>query len=221
MTQELFANVDNYIASLFSPEDAVLKQIPESLDIAGIPQISVSATQGKFLQVMMMACKAKNVLELGTLGAYSTIWMARALPPGGKLITLESEELHVKVAEKNIQLAGLSDKIEVRHGLAIELLAQMVKEKEGPFDFVFIDADKPPYTEYFELALQLSRPGTVIICDNVIREGKVMQPYHADERVSGVQRFNTALSKNTLVSATIMANVGVKEFDGMAIAVVK
>ena len=221
MTQELFANVDNYIASLFSPEDVVLKQIPESLDKAGIPQISVSATQGKFLQIMMMACKAKNVLELGTLGAYSTIWMARALPPGGKVITLESEALHVEVAEKNIQLAGLSDKIEVRQGLAIELLAQMIQKKEGPFDFVFIDADKPPYTEYFELALQLSHPGTVIICDNVIREGKVLQTQHTDERVSGVQRFNTALSKNKQVNATIMANVGIKEFDGMAIAVVK
>ena len=145
----------------------------------------------------------------------------RALPEDGKLITLEIDPHHAEVAGKNIDRAGLSAKVEIRIGKAIDLLAQLVDEKEGPFDMIFIDADKPPYAEYFEWALKLSRPGTLIIADNVIRDGKVLNPDHDDPMVKGAQRFNKALAANKKVTATILQTIGVKEYDGMAIAIVQ
>ena len=147
--------------------------------------------------------------------------MAKALPEDGKLISLEIDPHHAAVARKNIDRAGLSSKVEVREGKAIELLPQLVKENAGPFDMIFIDADKPPYTEYFEWALKLSRSGTLIIADNVIRDGKVLDPNHDDPMVQGAQRFNKALASNKQVTATILQNIGVKEYDGMAIAIVE
>lgn len=144
---------------------------------------------------MMMACNAKTVLELGTLGGYSTIWIARALPDNGKVITIEVDKHH-GMLHKNIDNAGLSQKVELRVGKALDILPQIIAENHDPFDMIFIDADKPPYTEYFEYALQLSRPGTVIICDNVIREGKVLDMNTTDEKVQGVQRLNRMLSEN-------------------------
>lgn len=220
MNQELFTQVDNYISNLLAPEDNVLTATIKSLDIEGIPQQSVSANHGKLLQVMMIACNAKKVLELGTLGGYSTIWLARALPDQGKVITIEVDKHHGDVAQKNIDNAGLSQKVDLRVGKALDILPQIIAENEGPFDLIFIDADKPPYTEYFEYALQLSRPGTLIICDNVIREGKVLDNNSNDEKVKGVQRLNKMLSQSTQVTATIIHTVGVKDYDGMAIAVV-
>jgi predicted O-methyltransferase YrrM len=220
MDTTIFTKVDDYISQLLAPEDSVLKETIASLDREGLPQISITANQGKFLQVMMLLCNAKKVLELGTLGAYSTIWLARALPDNGKIITIESDKHHAMVAQKNIDNAGLSDKVDLRTGKALDLLPQLIADNEGPFDMIFIDADKPPYTEYFEYALQLSRPGTLIICDNVIREGKVLDDNSTDERVQGVQRFNKMLGSNKHVTATILPTVGVKEYDGMAIAVV-
>lgn len=220
MNPELFAQVDNYISNLLAPEDKALSDTIESLDREGLPQHSVSPNQGKFLQVMMIACNAKRVLELGTLGAYSTIWLARALPADGKVITIEVDKHHGEVAQKNIDNAGLSQKVELRVGKALDILPQMIAENNEPFDMIFIDADKPPYTQYFEFALQLSRPGTLIICDNVIREGKVLDNHSTDEKVLGVQRLNKMLSENKNVTATILHTVGVKEYDGMAIAVV-
>ena len=151
---------------------------------------------------------------------YSTIWLARALPAGGQLITLELDRKHADVAQKNINRAGLSSIVDIRIGKALDLLPILKENGEGPFDMIFIDADKPPYTEYFEWALKLSRPGTLIIADNVIREGKVLDPNSSDEMVQGVQRFNAALAKNTAVTATIIQTVGIKDHDGMAIAVV-
>ncbi|MGC4104693.1 O-methyltransferase, partial [Ferruginibacter sp.] len=174
----------------------------------------------KFLQVLMIACNAKRVLELGTLGGYSTIWMARALPQDGKLISLEADESYAAVAKKNIANAGLSQKVEIKIGKAINTLQELIAQNEAPFDFIFIDADKPPYTAYFELAMQLSRPGTIIVCDNVIRAGKVLDKNSSDEKVQGVQRLNESLKGNKKVTATIVQNVGVKEHDGMVIAVV-
>ena len=220
MNQKLFTQVDNYISNLLALEDQVLTDTIESLDIEGIPQQSVSANHGKFLQVMMIACNAKKVLELGTLGGYSTIWLARALPDLGKVITIEVDKHHGEVARKNIDSAGLSQKVDLRIGKALDILPEIIAENGEPFDMIFIDADKPPYTEYFEYALKLSRPGTLIICDNVIREGKVLDTNSTDEKVKGVQRLNKLLSQNTQVTATIIHTVGVKEYDGMAIAVV-
>ncbi len=220
MNTKIFSEVDKYISNLLAPEDEVLTDTIKSLDKEGLPQHSVSANQGKFLQVMMIACNAKRVLELGTLGAYSTIWMARALPDDGKIISIEADKHHGEVAQKNIDNAGLSHKVNLKIGKALDILPQIIAEKEQPFDLIFIDADKPPYAEYFEFALQLSRPGTLIILDNVIREGKVLDTTSTDEKVQGVQRLNNMLSKNKNVTATILHSAGVKEYDGMAIAVV-
>lgn len=220
MNADLFKKVDDYISNLLAPEDAVLTETIESLDRENIPQISVTANQGKFLQILLLLGNAKTVLELGTLGGYSTIWLGRALPEDGKVISLEIDENHAKVARQNIEKAGLSHKVEVRVGKALELLPQMVDNGEGPFDMIFIDADKPPYAEYFKLALSVSRPGTLIICDNVIRDGKVLDPNHPDERVQGVRRFNQLLADTPQVTATILQTVGPKDYDGMAIAVV-
>lgn len=221
MDQQLFEKVDNYISQLVAPEDSILQETIKSLDEANMPQISVTPTQGKFLQLMAIMCKAKRVLELGTLGAYSTIWMARAIPDDGKVLTVEFDPHHANIASKNIARAQLSEKIALRVGRAMEVLKELIANNEPAFDLIFIDADKPPYAEYFELALQLSHSGTVIICDNVIREGKVLDEHSDDERVRGVQRFNRLLANHPKVTATIMQTVGVKEYDGMAIAIVK
>lgn len=169
---------------------------------------------------MAAACQAKKILELGTLGGYSTIWLARALPAGGKLISLEYEERYAAVARRNIELAGLSDRVEIRTGKALDLLPQLIAQNEGPFDLFFIDADKPPYTEYVQYALKLARPGSIIICDNVIRQGGVLDTNSGDDKVKGVQRLNAFLSHCKNVSATILQTVGTKDHDGMAIAVV-
>jgi caffeoyl-CoA O-methyltransferase len=220
MDQKVFESVDNYISSLF-PQDDALKAAEQSHKTEKIPLINVSPNLGKLLHLFARLSGAKKILEVGTLAGYSTIWMAEALPPDGKLITLEIDPHHAKVASKNIERAGLSSKVEIRLGKAIDLLPQLVNEKAGPFDMIFIDADKPPYAEYFEWALRLSRPGTLIIADNVIRDGKVLDPNHPDPMVQGAQRFNKALAVNDKVTATIFQTIGVKEYDGMAIALVK
>ena len=220
MDTTIFLQVDNHMSGLLASEDKALTEVIKSIDEEGLPQHSVSANQGKFLQIMMIACNAKRVLELGTLGGYSTIWMARALPENGKVITIEFDKRHAQVANKNIANAGLSNKVDIRVGKALDILPQLVAKNCEPFDMIFIDADKPPYTEYFDFALKLSRPGTIIICDNVIREGKILDNNSSDEKVQGVQRLNNMLSNNNNVTATILQTVGTKEHDGMAIAVV-
>ena len=221
MDQKIFEAVDRYIGDLFIPPDEVLTAAEQSHRLENIPLINVSPNLGKLLHLFAKMTKAKKILELGTLAGYSTIWMARALPEDGKLISLEIDPRHAEVARKNIDRAGLSSKVEVRVGKAIEWLPRLVEEKAGPFDMIFIDADKPPYTEYFEWALKLSRPGTLIIADNVIRDGKVLDPKTEDPMVKGAQRFNKALAANRNVSATILQTIGLKEYDGMAIAVVE
>lgn len=219
MTQELVAAVDSYIAKLTAHEDEALLQTDRSLAEAGLPTIAVSANQGKFLHVLARIANARRILELGTLAGYSTIWMARALPTDGQLVTLELDSHHAAVARQNIERAGLSSVVEVREGAALDLLAQLEAEGVEPFDMVFIDADKPPYAEYFERAVRLSRPGALIVADNVIRNGQVLEPAPPDERVQGVQRLNAMLANRTDVTATILQMVGVKEYDGMVIAV--
>jgi len=220
MNNELFSAVDDYIAQLVNPADEALQQAQGSAAAENIPAISVSANQGRFLEVLARSCGAKRILEIGTLVGYSTIWMAKALPPTGKLITLELEPTHAAVAQRNFERAGLSSKIEIRVGAALTLLANLHAANEAPFDMIFIDADKPPYVEYFEWALKLSRPGTLIVADNVIRDGKVLDPNCDDPMVQGAQRFNKALGASKAVTATILQTVGNKEYDGMAIAVV-
>ncbi len=221
MDNTLFEQVDQYIGHLLAPEDKALIDTTASTEAAQIPLISISPVQGKLLQVFARACNAHRILELGTLGGYSTIWLARALPAGGKVITLELEPTHAAVAQKNIDNARLADKVEIRVGRAMEVLEQMIASGEAPFDLVFIDADKPPYKEYFQLALRLSRQGTIIICDNVVRNGSILETGHNDERVTGVQRLNEYLGQCREVTATILQMVGMKEYDGMAIAVVE
>lgn len=221
MNQQLFESVDQYISNLFHDEDECLKATEKSIIESGIPQISISPNQGKFVQILARLSNAAKILEVGTLGGYSTIWMARALPENGKLVTLEIEKKHADVAQNNFERCGLTSKIEMRLGKAIDILPELEKEKAGPFDMIFIDADKPPYTEYFQWALKLSRPGTLIIADNVIREGKILMDESPDEMVEGVKRFNEFLSKCPAVSGTIFQTVGAKEHDGMAIAIVK
>jgi caffeoyl-CoA O-methyltransferase len=220
MDNEIFEHVDQYINQLVGGEDDVLRTADKSIKDANMPPISVSANQGKFLHVLAKTCNAKKILEIGTLAGYSTIWMGRALPKNGKLISLEFDPLHARVAKSNIEKAGLSSVVDIRIGKALDLLPQLDANKEGPFDMIFIDADKPPYTEYFQWSLKLSHPGTLIVADNVIREGKVLDADSTDEMVIGVQRFNTFLASSKAVTATIIQTVGSKMHDGIALAVV-
>lgn len=221
MTQPSFAQIDHYIANLLAPADPALTATEQSIIAAGMPVISVTANQGKFLHLLALLCRATRILEIGTLGGYSAIWMARALPEGGKLTTIELEPEYAEVARKNIAMAGLSDKVDILVGKALEVLPQLEAEGAGPFDMIFIDADKPPYVEYFQHALRLSHPGTLIVADNVIREGQVLDTGSTDEKVTGAQRFNNMLAAEDRVTATILQTVGAKEWDGMALAVVK
>ena len=220
MNSELFPEVDRYIADLLAPQDDALLATIESLDRAEIPQHSVSPNQGKMLYILALLSNARNILEIGTLGGYSTIWLARALPSNGRIISLEYNPLHAEVAQKNITEAGLESKVEIRLGKALDLLPQLKTEAITPFDLIFIDADKPPYTEYFQWAVQLARPGTLIVADNVVRGGKVLDRNSTDEKVLGVQRFNQMLAQNSDVTATILQTIGIKGYDGMAIAIV-
>lgn len=220
MDTQLFEKVDLYISQLLAPEDDALKETIRSIDDAGMPQISITPSQGKFLQILAKLCHAKRILELGTLGGYSTIWLARALPTDGKLITIEIDPQHAEVAQKNLINAGVANRVDIHVGKSLELLPQLVDKGEEPFDLIFIDADKPPYAEYFELCLRLARQGSVIVLDNVIREGMVLEEQSDDERVQGVQKLNKLLSGHPKVTATILQQVGAKEYDGMAIAIV-
>ena len=220
MNSELFAEVDCYIADLLAPQDEALLATIQSLDEAEMPQHSISPNQGKLLYTLALLCNARNILEIGTLGGYSTIWLARALSDDGQLISLEYNSHRAEVARQNIIRAGLESKVEIRVGKALELFPRIESELTTPFDLIFIDADKPPYTEYFQWAFKLARPGTLIIADNVIREGKILDRHSKDEKVIGVQRFNEMLAKNPDVTATILQTIGIKGYDGIAIAVV-
>lgn len=219
MNNEIFIRVDHYISSLLIHEDDILLSVQQTLKDAGLPSSTVSPNQGKFLQVMARACNAKKILELGTLGGYSAIWFARALPADGSMITVEIDPARAAIAKKNIELAGLSNKVEVRTGDAIQVLGQLKQENEV-FDLIFIDANKEPYAEYFTLSLSLSHPGTLIIADNVIREGEVLNEKSNDSFVNGVQRFNKLLSNTPNVTSTIIQTVGTKPHDGISISIV-
>jgi caffeoyl-CoA O-methyltransferase len=222
MENTIFELVDAYIADLFVQQDDTLDATVQSIVDNDIPQISISANQGKFLHMLALLSKSNRILEVGTLAGYSTIWMARALPENGKLISIEYEPKHAEVARKNIKNAGLSHKVEIIQGKASEVLDKLIAENIPAFDMIFIDADKPPYAEYFLQCLKLAKSGTLIIADNVIRDGKVLDETPEDDRAAGVKRFNKVLSESQAVSqATILQMVGTKSHDGMALAIVK
>lgn len=217
----VWEQVDEYIVDRLCPNDQVLDEVIVANRKADLPEIDVTANQGKFLQLLVQIKGAKRILEIGTLGAYSTIWMARGLCEGGRIITLELSPHHAEVAKKNIARAGLKQTIEVRTGDALEQLAQMEKEGVEPFDLIFIDADKPNNPNYLRWALHFSRPGTVIVADNVIRNGEIADRHSTDPRVQGVRTFYDMLSGHPNVSATALQTVGSKGYDGFMIGIVK
>jgi predicted O-methyltransferase YrrM len=220
MTQERWTAVDSYITGLLHAPDPALDAALADSEAAGLPSIAVTPPQGKLLTLLALGVKARNILEIGTLGGYSTICLARALPPGGRLITLEYEPKHATVARANIARAGLADVVEVRVGRAQDTLPKLAAEGRGPFDMIFIDADKPGYSDYLAWAVKLSRRGTLIIADNVVRDGEVIDPNSDDEMVQGIRRFYEALAAESRVSATTIQTVGAKGYDGFTIAVV-
>lgn len=218
--EQQWTAVDRYINDTFLPPDSALDAALQASTDAGLPAIAVAPAQGKFLHLLAMAMGARRILEVGTLGGYSTIWLARALPPGGRLITLEFEPKHAEVARGNFIRTGLADVIDLRVGRALDSLRQLAADKCEPFDFIFIDADKDNYPGYFELALKLSRRGTLIIADNVVRQGAVIDAAHSDPRVQGVRRFHELAAAEPRVSATTLQTVGSKGYDGFTLLVV-
>jgi predicted O-methyltransferase YrrM len=220
MTQEQWTAVDRYITDSCVPSDPALDAALKAAADANLPSIQVSQPQGKFLAVLAGAIGARKILEIGTLGAYSTIWMARMLPPGGKLISLEYDPKHAEVSRANIAQAGLSDVVEVRLGAALDTLPQIDAEGHAPFDMVFIDADKINNAAYFDWALKLTRPGSLIFTDNIARSGAVVDANSTDESVIGVRRFFERISNEPRVMTTAMQTVGSKGYDGFALSLV-
>jgi len=210
--------VDAFADALLIPADTVLEDVVRRADAAGLIPMHVSAAQGRFLQLLVGISGARRVLEIGTLAGYSAIWMARALPADGQLVTLEVDPTAAEVARTNFDEAGVDDRIELLLGPASESLAGL--DADEPFDLVFIDADKPAYPDYLAAALRLSRSGTVIVADNVVRDGAVAESDHEDERVVGVRRFLEAVSAEPRLAATVLQTVGVKGYDGFCLAVV-
>jgi predicted O-methyltransferase YrrM len=212
--------VDDHLVELFDLDDDALRAAVAATAAAGMPQIQVSATLGRFLNIQARAIGARRILEIGTLAGYSSIWLARALPADGRLVTLELEPRHAEVARANLARAGLETLVEVRVGSALETLGALVADGVEPFDMVFIDADKEGYPAYLEWSLRLSRPGTLIVADNVVRGGAIIDADSIDSRVQGIRRFNEALATSPRLAVTIVQTVGAKGYDGLAFAVV-
>jgi len=210
-------DVDRYIGDTLVQPDAALSATLEASEAAGLPPISVSPAHGKLLWLLARTLQAKRILEIGTLGGYSAIWLARGLAPGGRLITLEALEKHAALARENLARAGLGDRVEVRVGPALETLPRLA----GPFDLVFIDADKQNNPQYFRWALKLSRPGSLIVVDNVVRDGAVLDERSRDGAVQGVRQLYELMAAEPRVAATAVQTVGVKGYDGFAIALVQ
>ena len=219
MPEPVWADVDDFFVQHLLPADDVLRAVLETNVAEGLPPIAVTPPQGKLLHLLARASGARRILEIGTLGAYSTIWLARALAPGGRLITLEIDPHHAEVARRNLERAKLTDRVEIRIGRASDLLEEMYGVVE-PFDFVFIDADKASSDVYFKASLAMSHPGTVIIVDNVVRSGKVADASSDDEDIQGIRRMTEWLATQPRVSATAIQTVGGKSYDGFLMAVV-
>lgn len=220
MTDEIWAAVDRYLTDLLVPPDPALDSALDAAEAADLPAQEVSPTQGKLLHLLARMCGARSILELGTLAGYSTIWLARALPPGGKLVTLEADPGHAAVARANLARAGLNDVVDVRVGPALVLLPRLAEERFAPFDLVFLDADKRESADYMGWALRLTRPGSVIVADNVVRAGAVADAASEDQRVVGVRRFFELVAGEPRLTATAIQTVGAKGYDGFAIALV-
>jgi predicted O-methyltransferase YrrM len=220
MTEPLWTAVDHYIDGLLVPADAALDEAIKASNAAGLPPINVTRSQGKLLYLLARIQGARKILEIGTLGGYSTIWLARALPEGGRLITIEASPKHADVARANILRAGLSGVVDLRLGPGLEVLPKIAAEGKGAFDLTFIDADKQSIPEYFDFALKLSKPGSVIIVDNVVRDGRVIDASSSDPDIQGIRRFNAILAAEPRVSATAIQTVGAKGHDGFAIVLV-
>ena len=220
--EEIWAKVDRYFVERLVPakdgdkHDAALKANKK----AGLPAIDVSRLQGKFLELLVRISGARSVLEIGTLGGYSTIWLTQALPEGGRIVTLEYDPHHAEVARENLRNAGVLDRVDLRVGRAIDSLPTLLNSAAAPFDLIFIDADKEGYPEYLQWALKLSHPGTVIVADNVVREGEVANAKSSDPLVRGVRRFTDLMAAEPRLSATVLQTVGIKGYDGLSIAVV-
>ena len=220
MPEQVWSDVDAFFEQHLQPADDILRATLETNVAEGLPPIAVTPPQGKLLHLLARACGARRILEIGTLGAYSTIWLARALPPSGKLITLEIDLHHAEVARRNLERAKVSQRVEIRVGDAAVLLDAMQGYVE-PFDFVFVDADKKSSDVYFKAVLTLSHPGTVIIIDNVVREGKVADASSDDEDIKGIRRMTEWLATQRNISATAIQTVGGKSYDGFLMAIVE
>jgi len=220
MSQEQWTAVDRYFSDQLVPHDPTLEAALKASADAGLPPINVSPTQGRLLHLLARLQGARKILEIGTLGGYSTIWLARALPEDGHLVTLEALAKHARIAEANIANAGLADIVEIRVGAALDTLPKLAEEGKGPFDLTFIDADKERIPEYFRWALEMSHPGSVVIVDNVVRGGAVTDAATSDPDVKGVRRFLELLASEPRVTGTAIQTVGSKGWDGLALAVV-
>lgn len=218
--QDQWTAVDRYLEDLLIEPDPVLRSVLESMARAGLPAISVSPTQGKLLFLLAKAMGAHRILEIGTLAGYSTICLARALPADGLVVTLEVSPEHAAVARDNFALAGVGELVDLRVGRALDVLPQLASEGGGPFDFIFIDADKGSYPEYLAWAIDLARPGSLIVADNVVRDGAIIDAESNDAAVQAVRRFNTAAATDPRVTATAIQTVGVKGYDGLAVILV-
>jgi predicted O-methyltransferase YrrM len=219
VSEEQWSAVDAFIEDQLLPSDRELQAVLEGSSKAGLPTIQVSPPQGKLLNLLARALGARSILELGTLGGYSTLWMARALAPGGRLVTLEADPAHAEVARANLTSAGVADRVEIRLGPALETLPHLQAEGRAPFDLVFIDADKVGYADYLSWAHRLSRIGSLIVADNVIRGGSVVDP-NSDDASQGIRRFYRALATSPGLSGTAIQTVGAKGYDGLAFILV-
>ena len=218
--QNTWTAVDQYIDSQLVPTDVALEFAQRKSAEAGLPAISVTPSQGKLLHLLARSVNARSILEIGTLGAYSTIWLARALDEDGRMVTLEADPEHAEVAQVNLAHAGLSEQVDLREGPALESLPELAAEGLAPFDFIFIDADKENNANYFAWALKLSRPGSLIFVDNVIRDGEVANAASDDPMILGVRRLNELLERESRVIATTIQTVGSKGYDGFTLALV-
>ena len=218
MAAQTWKRVDAYFEAMLVPQDAALLDALERSRAAGLPAHQVAPNQGKLLALFARMIDARRILEIGTLGGYSTIWLARALAPGGKVISLEANALHAGIAAQNIAAAGLAHCVEIMLGPALETLSLLAAENAAPFDLIFIDADKPNNPHYLDWAVKLARPGSIIIGDNVVRDGAVADPHSADPSVQGVQRFFERMQAHPRLEATALQTVGAKGYDGFSIA---
>jgi len=220
MREDRWAAVDEWVTDLFGLADPVLEETLAAGEASGMPDIQISPAQGKLLELLARATRARTVLEIGTLAGYSTIWLARGLPADGRVVTLEYEPRHAQVARANLERAGFADRVEVVVGAALDTLPGLVGDDRAPFDLIFIDADKQGYPDYLTWSLRLSRPGTLIVADNVVRDGAVADPASTDPLVLGVRRFAELVAAEPRLAATTIQTVGVKGYDGLAFALV-